>query len=331
MQSARSAVFLIDLVQDINVLRPLVHMATRDFGFDTLLLVSAKFSARDLDGIWRNELDQMAAATGARIEHFESDWQASARLESEELLFSASESSLPNHATTHGVFRHASGRYIRVTVQHGFECVGFRQSNDHDSAHGTVATFAADILCAWSPIERLTSLSPSQRAKVAVTGPTSVLQLPAGPFERPTDAPGLVCENLHSVRLNGASHVKGEFVAAFNAFAELMAKRSRNIALRPHPGGQYALKHKLALPKNVRVRNDPGYRLDLRQFCYGISPPSSVLFDMLLAEIPTAVWRDSRRSVDASAYDGLPMVSGPDEWADFVTAAERDAEPFLLN
>ena len=331
MEPAPAAVFLIDLVQDVSVLRPLVHMATRNFGFDALLLASARFSSRDLLGIWRSELEMIAAATGARLEYFENDWQASQQLNSQGLLFSASESSLPNHAITHDIFRHAPGRYLRVTVQHGFECVGFRQSAEHDSAHGVTATFAADILCAWSAIEQLTSLAPSQRAKVVVTGPTSVLQLPSEPFERETGAPGLVCENLHSVRLSGADHVKGEFVAAFDAFAELMANRGRDIALRPHPGGQYALKHGLSLPKNVKARNDPGYRLDLRQFAYGISPPSSVLFDMLLAQIPTAVWCDSHRSIDASAYDGLPKISGADEWLDFATAAERDPQPFLLD
>jgi hypothetical protein len=36
----RTAVFLINLVQDVNIVRPLVFMATRDFGLNALLLVS---------------------------------------------------------------------------------------------------------------------------------------------------------------------------------------------------------------------------------------------------------------------------------------------------
>ena len=44
MSQAPSAVFLVNLVQDIANLRPLLFMA-RDFGFDTLLLISTRFSA----------------------------------------------------------------------------------------------------------------------------------------------------------------------------------------------------------------------------------------------------------------------------------------------
>ncbi|QNP42806.1 hypothetical protein H9L15_12045 [Sphingomonas daechungensis] len=71
------------------------------------------------------------------------------------------------------------------------------------------------------------------------------------------------------------------------------------------------------------------YRVNLRQFGYGISAPSSVLIDMLLAEIPTAVWRDQGGGMDAGNYDGLSAVSTPAEWAEFSKAAIEDPEPFV--
>ena len=325
----RTSVFLVNLVQDVNILRPLIYMASRDFGLDVLILVSNKFSGRDLFGIWQNELAQITAETGARVEYFASDWEARQHLDGEGLIIAASESHLHNHVTTHSVFRHAPSTYLRVTLQHGFECVGFRHSADHVRAHGSTASFGADIVCAWQPADQLFSMSPSQRNKLLVTGPTSVLQMHRGAVERAHDAPGLVCENLHSVRLNGAGDFKGEFVDSFAEFCRGMDKEVKEVVLRPHPGGQYVLKNKLPLPSNARINNAPMYRLDLRQFSYGISAPSSVLVDMLLAGIPTAVWRDQEGGIDAGNYGGLTAVTTPADWIEFGKAASADPKAFL--
>lgn len=320
---------MIDLVQDVNILRPLVFMATRDFHFDALLLVSMKFAARDSLGIWRSELDQICAETGARLELFESGLDAHRHLDGQGLLFTASESHLENHSTTYDLLRHAPASYLRVTLQHGFECVGFRHSADHVRAYGETASFASDIICAWADCDQLPSLAPSQRAKVVVTGPTSLLQMPRGPIERTAGAPGIVCENLHSVRFGKATKAKDEFVETFAAFAQSMAKQKRRVTLRPHVGGQYFVKAQVPLPPNVPIENAPLYRLDLRQFSFGISTPSSILIDMLLAEIPTAVWRHRAGSMDTSSYEGLATVSSARDWVEFARAAEEKRDSIL--
>lgn len=329
MSSRPCAIFLIHLVQDVNVLRPLAFMATRDFGFDALLLVSTKFTARDTLGIWQHEIEEISAQCGARVEYFDDDWEVQSHLTGRGLLFSASESHLQNHATTHDVFRHAPPAFLKVTVQHGFECVGFRHSADHERAHGKSALFAADIVCSWTSADRLPSMAPSQLRKLLVTGPTTVLQLPECPLAKAPGAPGIVCENLHSVRFSGTTDFKSEFVAVFDAFSRRMRKRKRDVRLRAHPGGQYFLRNSLAVPSNVKVENAPMYRLDLRQFSYGISAPSTVLVDMLLARIPTAVWRDSAGTMDTSSYEGLAIVSSARDWEKFALAAEAHPEPFI--
>ena len=323
-----SAAFLIHLVQDVNILRPLIFMAARDFGFDTLLLVSTKFSARDTFGIWGAELEEIAGQTGARLQYFGNDWEAHRHLNRRGLLFSSSESHLHNHETTHNIFRHAPPAYLKVTLQHGFECIGFRHSRDHDRAHGPTASFGADIVCAWSD-SQLTSLAPSQRGKLLVTGPTAVLQLPLGPVERERGARGLVCENLHSVRFKAAARIETSFVAAFEKFAQHMAARKTRIALRPHAGGQFFIKNRVPLPANVTMENAPLYRIDLRKFVYGISAPSSVLIDMVLADIPTAVWIDENGEIDASSYGGLPAVSTARDWIDFAQTAVENREALI--
>ncbi|WP_345165573.1 glycosyltransferase family protein [Sphingomonas daechungensis] len=313
----------------MNILRPLIYMASRSFSLDVLILVSTKFTGRDIFGIWQRELAQTQSETSARVEYFNSDWEAYRHLSGEGLIFAASESYLHNHVTTHSVFRYAPPSYLKVTLQHGFECVGFRHSADHVRAHGATASFGADIVCAWQPSEHLVSMSASQRSKLLVTGPTSVLQLHSAEVARDPRRMGIVCENLHSVRLNGAGDFKGEFVDAFAEFCSALEEEGREVALRPHPGGQYVLKNKVPLPRNARIENAPMYRVNLRQFGYGISAPSSVLIDMLLAEIPTAVWRDQGGGMDAGNYDGLSAVSTPAEWAEFSKAAIEDPEPFV--
>ncbi|QNM83794.1 hypothetical protein H8M03_05595 [Sphingomonas sabuli] len=328
MPERRTAVFLINLVQDVNILRPLVFMASRDFGMECLLLASEQFVGRDQLGIWYGELEEIAAETGARLHFFANDWEARQQLTGRGVIFAASESHLHNHVTTHSVFRHAPPGYVRVTLQHGFECVGFRHSADHVRAHGPTASFGADYVCAWADPSRLYSLAPSQAAKIIVTGPTAVLQSPTGPIPARPGKPGLVCENLHSVRLNAAGDFKGQFVAAFSEFCDRMARIDRKVALRPHPGGQYVVKNKVPLPPNAVMENAPMYRTDLRSFAYGISAPSSVLLDMLIAGIPTAVWRDRGGKMDADAYAGLTEVSGPEEWFDFAASAAADPGQF---
>lgn len=329
MAIAPTAVFLINLVQDVNILRPLLIIAARDFGMDCLLLVSTQFTGRDLFGIWGAELDRLCYDTGARLAYFADDREAQQQLDSYGVIFAGSESHLHNHVTTHSVFRYAPPGYLRVTLQHGFECVGFHHSADHVRAHGSTASFGADLVASWSGVNQLKSMAASQKHKLVVTGPTAVLQAPVGAVRKTGTEPALVCENLHSVRLSGAGDFKTQFVAAFDEFCRRLAEDSRHVVLRPHPGGQYVLKNKVPLPPNATINNAPMYRMDLRRFACGISAPSSVLVDMLLAGIPTAVWRDREGDMDADNYAGLTTVSTPVEWVDFAQAAVERSEHFL--
>lgn len=324
-----NATFLVHLLQDVHVLRPLVFMAARDFGFKTQVLVADRFRARDTSGIWLNELESICAESGAILNFFSDDWQGQRYLTGQGLLFAASESHIHNHAITHNIFRHAPATYLKVTLQHGFECVGFRHGGDHVRAFGETASFAADIVCAWYGSAQLTSLATSQAPKVVVTGPTSVLQMATGQVGQGSGA-GLVCENLHSVRFGTDDKLESEFLRTFRKFAGAMNRQGRRVRLRPHPGGQHSARANAVLPRNVQLENAPLYRLDLREFSYGISPPSSVLIDMLLADIPTAVWRDRRGFIDVSNYDGLISVSSADELVSFAQEAERNRDQLVM-
>lgn len=324
-----AAIFLVNLIQDLAVLRPLMIMARRDFDFEVRMLVSTKFRSRDLFGTWEAELELLARETDATLTVYRDDLDAYRELQGRGIIFTASESSVPEHQASHSLLKYAPPSFLKVTLQHGFECVGFRHSAAHDRAYGKTVSFAADIVCTWQPLALQPSLAPSQRGKAVVTGPTAVLQRFDGAIVRAPSAPGLVCENLHSVRLRTTPGLTGTFLSAFEQFCALMDQDGERVVLRPHPGGQYVLKNNVELPANADVNNAPMYRLDLRQFAYGISAPSSVLIDMLLADIPTAVWSDRNGSVDTGNYAGLATVSSPSEWRDFVRDARAHPDKYI--
>ncbi len=324
-----AAIFLVNLIQDVTILRPLVIMAARDFGFDTKILVSTKFRLRDLFGIWEAELEALRQETGARIVLHSSDLDAFRELEGTGIIFSASESSVPEHSAAHAAFRYVPPTFLKVTVQHGFECVGFRHSAAHDRAYGKRVSFGADLVCAWQPAVLEPALPASQRRKLQVTGPTAALQAFTGPTKKDRMGRGLVCENLHSVRLRSSANLGHQFLTAFAEFCALMSRDGSEVVLRPHPGGQYVLKHGVELPPNVEVNNAPMYRLDLRKFAYGISAPSSVLVDLLCADVPIAIWRDPDGEIDTSNYPGITQVSTAAEWREFAKHAIAHPEPFV--
>ncbi|MHA6718608.1 glycosyltransferase family protein [Sphingomonas sp. RS6] len=321
---------MFDLLQDVNILWPLAKFVDAETNFNLVLMVSERFVARDKEGTWQKEVADLADATRASTIRFSSTLEAYSFLAGGRgLIVAGSESNLGAHATSHDLFVAAPPGYTRVTLQHGYECIGFLQNREQSLVFGTNVQFAADIVCSWMPLDRLREMTPSERSKLLVTGPTSLLrEAPSG--RSTSDAkPGLVCENLHSVRLNAAGDFKASYMDTFNAFSSEMRAAGKSIALRPHPGGQYVVRNAVPLPANVTLANEPMYKTDLSQFAYGISAPSSVLIDMVMAGIPTAVWQDPDGTIDTSAYEGLTRITSVDEWVAFAQAATADPAPFI--
>jgi len=324
----RAIVFVLNLLQDVNVVRPLVYVAARETDANIVFLISGRFLERDRTKIWQREIGQMCADTSAAFYIYETPLDAFALLQGRGgLLIAASESNLSAHADTHNVFRIAPSSFLKITLQHGYECVGFLQNREHINAHGRNITFAADVVCGWLEASALTALVPSERPKLYVSGPPSVLQAPVCGPNHPPIAGGMVCENLHSVRMKASTEVLPTFMETFFQMCRTLGAYGRGITLRPHPGGQYVLKNKVALPPNITLNNLPFYRVDLARYEFGISAPSTVVIDMLLAGIPTAVWVDAFGAVDASNYEGLTQVTQLADWLAFARDAvlRRDA------
>jgi glycosyltransferase involved in cell wall biosynthesis len=302
-------------------------MAANDLQSPILILVTEAFHKRDKTGLWQKELDEISLSTSAKLHVFANEFQALQILKDiSGVMIAGSESHLNAHKPVRDLFRAAPSCFTKITLQHGYECVGFLQSYDQDIAHGTGITFAADIICGWCPPERLTAVAPSQRHKLRVTGPSSVLQKPSGGKKVGL---GIVCENMHSIRLNTRGDFKTAFLDIFSQYCQELAKDERSVTLRPHPGGQYTIKNNVDLARNVVINNDPIYKVDLSTFSYGISAPSSILIDMLLADIPTAVWCDSNAVMDLGNYEGLTRISSLEDWLRFTQEAIQRPEQFL--
>lgn len=326
------AAFLFDLLQDVSILRPIVRTLAQELDLDLTLLYSAQFEGRDKQGLWRAELEELAADHGAGMGRFDSPFEVVRALQGGRgILFSASESNLAAHAVNHNVFLAAPAGFVRITVQHGYECVGFNQNREQTLAHGSAVRFAADVLLGWVPKATLRHLCPSERDKYFELGPPLLLNRM---FDRQkpdaTQGIGLVCENLHSVRMRMTGNFQAAYLETLLSFAGSQAKAGRKVALRPHPGGQFVIKNKIDLPQNVVLANKPMFKTDLEGFDYGISAPSSVLIDMVLARIPTAVWSDSASVIDSSAYADLAKVSTVEDWDAFAQAATREPSRFLV-
>lgn len=324
-------VFTVNLLQDVNIVRPLVYLAAADFDVEIGFLVTDAFLKRDREGVWMAEVRTMAADVSAFVHTYDSPFAGYARLQGKHgLLIAGSESHLNAHVHVHQLFQSAPPGFLRVTLQHGFECVGFLQNHEQTAVHGRDITFAADIVCGWCDGEHLTAMSPSERSKLYVTGPQVLLQSrPALAIDAPTPGNGgIVCENLHSVRFTTEAGRQTAFIDEFEGFCGDLARRGRAVTLRPHPGGQYVIRNNVALPGNAAIENRPMYRVDLTRFDYGISAPSTVLLDMLLAGIPVAVWNDPSSTIDRSHYDGLHSISGPEAWSAFEQSATRDPAAF---
>ena len=317
----RSVFFLFNLVQDVNILRPLVYLTARETRAGIGLLVSDAFIKRDRQKVWQKEVAALAADTGASLHLYGSAAEAFAVLAGGGgIILAGSESNLPAHHETSGVFRIAPPSYLRVTLQHGIECVGFHQSREHIMSHGRNVSFSADVICSWFEPESLNSLTASERSKLYVSGPPTLLQQPRQASEGSSEGGGLVCENMHSVRLRASGDHKSSFMDTFFEFCGVLASRGQNVTLRPHPGGQYVLKNKVDLPANVKLNMMPLYETDMSAYEFGISAPSTIVFDMVLAGIPVGLWRDPGGIMDASTYDGLTEISTLDDWLAF----ERD-------
>ena len=418
----RTIAFVIDLMQDVNIQRPLFGLAAALPDTEAIILASHLFLKRDTSGVWLGELKEASATLGLPLHSFATEFEAYKHLQGRRgVIVASAESTVSGHALAHNIFLSAPAGFVRITLQHGFECVGFLHNAAHDRAHGRRVGFNADVVCGWFAEDVLTSFSTAERSKLLVTGPTLLLPqwdqmaiamgleveelppeagsseeqtlaeapaveadqpLPEAEGDSPAAAPSdeaavitetvdeeavvdyafeafaygmavqtdypapqpepepepviettsayscLICENLHSVRMAG-SVLKSDFIAQFTDFAGQAAKQDIDVWLRPHPAGRFMEVRGAALPPNVRMSTLPVYKENLSRFNFAVSAPSSILFDLMTAGVPVAVWQDAEGDIDRRNYAGLPTLSCIDDWWAFAAEAATGRERLL--
>lgn len=327
--SASLIIFHIVLPQDMAVLRPMILLAKSLPDKRVELLVS-----RHLIGLpVGEEVDKIASELGLTKTYCEPGEDAVRQLEGRSgMLIVGHESSVPPHHLTHDLFEALPKSFLKVTPQQGFESIGFLHNAAHESVYGGDIRFAGDVVVGWFAEERLTSFPPAERSKLFVAGPP--IMIAPRPESKPIAAAdrrfGMVCENLHSVRF-AAPAVYENFLEQFAVFAERFCAAGARIDFRPHPAGQFTDRMGLQLPPGVERNGRPLYEQDLTAFGFAISPPSSILFDFVVAKVPTAVWIDAEGRMDHVNFTGLETVSSAEEWWSFAERSTRERDAILAN
>ena len=337
MSSNESSQLLVvfNLVQDVAILRPLVYLAHDDLGIQPTFVCCSRLKQHDLHGIWLQEIEQMRVDTKAQLLWVEKPWQLwQAVGPGRGVMVCASESEVINHLDARLLVQSAPSNIITLTLQHGWECVGFLMNQHQQASLGVSVGMYADVIASWLPVEELRDLRPLLRSRIVHTGPTSLIShtsrrrlQASGMGQGKREKIPLICENLHSARFQGEQQSRSGFLKVFERFAAARAERGEMTGLRPHPAGQYTLKTKQALPNGVRIVNEPIYQIPWEEFSFGISAPSTVLLDMLAHELPAAVWVDAENDLDTRHLAGLPKVSSLEEWLNFESQHGNQSAP----
>jgi hypothetical protein len=226
----------------------------------------------------------------------------------------ASESSVSGHRFCHGALEWLPADIVKITFQHGFENVGLMHAPSHNDAYGGEVVFNSDLIGVWGEPGAYPDVQLSQRPKLVslgfirsmCPGQPALAMPPTGRRDRKRV---MVAENLHSLRFD--EDRRDQFIA----FVRTLAIRF-DVVIRPHPGGAYSVKNEVF--PNFPTIDGPLSWHSFRDIDFVVTPPSSIVFDAILASLPVYVWSPSYR--DAHNYAGLLF----DGFAEFQEQIERD-------
>ncbi len=212
------------------------------------------------------------------------------------MIFAASESNLPAHHETSGVFQVAPPTYLRVTLQHGFECIGFVQSREHVMSHGRNVSFAADIVCGWFEPESL-ELADRVAALEALRDRAADAAATAGPATRiiRRKAAGWCARTCTRSGCAPPATTRRRSWTIFFAFCRKLGRARRDGDASAASRRPICAEEQCRSSGQCRLNMLPLYDINMKGYQFGISAPSTIIFDMVLAGIPVAVWRDPAR------------------------------------
>ncbi|OWW02404.1 hypothetical protein ATY81_21800 [Rhizobium sp. R72] len=312
---------LMDLIQDLDVILPIVERMQTDSRFALTVVITDwldKISPRVSRELLARSLVPLVITKKDAIDGSEPD------LSRISAVITACETNHPAHRVPHAVVRRANNRAIPTyTLQHGLENVGltyFEPYPDHD---GPIEMASSTILT-WGPVENLPSeASPTTLARCFAVGTPkapqpSTVELPLHPKIGPIVA---VFENLHWERFTDT--YREAFIRDLLDVAA--ARPATTFLLKPHHAGRYLVKnsHLLAhAPANIVLADPtvPPWEPYTASAIIGsvdavITTPSTVALDAARAICPVAV---AGYGIALPIYEPLPILTDACTWLNFI-------------
>jgi hypothetical protein len=325
-------VFHIDLIQDIAVIAPVARLVRKIGASQIIVLCTHVFSKRDGRKVWEGELLRFCKEIGAKLIKYDSPLDAHQKLKGlRGIIVAGSESNADAHKATHDLFLSNVPGFLRVTLQHGFECLGFLHNHRHTAQFGGNVGSAADIAAAWFPWPLCRDVPPGLRNRIVVTGPSAKIEAEGQPLQKVSRDPysGAVCENLHSVRF-ATDNDKNAFFSDLDQFSRYIRGLGVKTLFRPHPAGQYSLKEGLNIPDCYTLSEGPLRLSEIGKCSYVVSPPSTIVMDFAFAGVPVGLWRGrGDGNVDLGNYNGLRQLGDVHDWWRFVQDANVNTESLM--
>lgn len=317
----------IDLIQDIDILLPVILAINRDARLMAIITVSRwleKASPRTLERLGRHGLTFRTVRRSRIIEG-----QAPGLIGIAALL-TASDSSAEAHRACHVLALRAKALGIpTLTLQHGID--GISQAEEAALRNPDQSLWASDYFLAWAPPESLPSSLPDAIRKtiVCVGRPFSGLEAddndPVPRFDIG------VFENLHWDRYS--DHDRADFLKSLLNMARDCPQSS--IFVRSHPAGAWLDQYAPALAGFTNIimmtaetsRRDPAPTAFWIARCQRvITTPSTIALDAAQLGRPVVLALPG-----CPLYDTIPVLESQEDWCTFARASSGDIKPDFVS
>ncbi len=339
MDSKKSVFFIANLLQDVAIFKNIVYLIDDELDCNIFICILPGFRQRDSDKTFDDQLKFLSANTKVQLVDITSDQNYFASLinlsPTGGLVISCSESKIldvsHSYASTLLSIAPKFG-FTTITIQHGHECLGFLHNQQHSKRYGQFIGSRADYVFAWDDVGIMDNLASTSSLKIYSLGnPTRLLKtskrnIPIyGELERVPLGTGLICENLHSIRFTSERRV--EYLDDLFEFANYLGRNGMNLAIRPHPAGQYLIKNNITIPSNC-FYDVASTEISVRRgYKFLISPPSTVIYDYDCMSVPCAIYQGNDETLDISNYKKFKKIQDLKDMIDFARDPQSGYQP----
>ncbi|NEO57265.1 MAG: hypothetical protein F6K54_31880 [Okeania sp. SIO3B5] len=334
-----SCIFILDLIQDFEVLIPIIKTIASQFhGFKIKVLFTKRFSSFPITNSYLTVLQVLNVA----YYPVETPYEVIDFFKKNDVLFTSSESSVSGHSFGHTVCKILGSSVLKLTVQHGYENVGLNHHKAHNLQLPDGVRFASDFIFTWNHPSKYSNIYPTEINKCIPVGVIKSIANDSFQYRSLFHDPNLtnsqsivetknnkfqllLGENLHSVRFKDQTpvHKYLQFIDYLNSSSKV------ELTVRCHPGKRWLEVNKIF--EGITFYNDVLSISRLSSFQGIISPPSTFILDAILCNIPVCIWTVDDFGVDTINYPLLPLVSNVNSFWEFVSMSTNSYSKVLYN